>query len=587
MVQMRVTKNGATLAQTIGDSTEITSLAFSPDGKMLAASGAKSAMLCEAGTLRQVVRLIGGDWFGAGVAFSPDGKTLATCGAGAAVRFWDVRTGRPRGAGTTSAGGANSLAFSPDGKYLATGSVGDWSETTARLWDVVQGTPVRKFEGHDGSVLQVAFTAGGNKMVTAGGDGTLRVWDAGSGKELDQVPFRARLLGISSDGKILTAVGTQQHAQGYQTTFLVWDMAAKKELVRRKEPIVQPVVRLSPNCKLYAAADGEALRMCEVVTGRPQLVLKVPGPAGERTLLPEVAMSADGRFLAAVSFTSTRLAKAAATSQHFLHLWEMSSGQEIATLPTGPTRLGTLALSDNGCFVVGSSEGGIRVWDLASLRLAHEYLTPPSLPTGLVFAPRGDRLASTHPDSTTLVWDLAPAREAARVAAPKVDASMLPGFWDDLSGDAPKAQRAAWVFASGGAQAVALLRARLRPVPEEKLRLVEKLVAELNSEKFSVREKASKDLESIGDAAEPALLKALAADPSLEVRRRVQTLLSRLTVVRSPETLRTLRAIQALERIGSAEAREVLERLGQGAVLARETVESRAALARLRSSAEK
>jgi hypothetical protein len=269
-----------------------------------------------------------------------------------------------------------------------------------------------------------------------------------------------------------------------------------------------------------------------------------------------------------------------------IHVWEMSSGQEVATLPTGTVRLGTLALSDDGRFAAGSAEEVIRVWDTVSGTPVHRFPEAASMTQALVFAPRGDRLASAHADGTTLLWDLAPAREAVRLAAPKLDAEKLSGLWDDLAAEAPNGQRASWALATGGEPAVELLRQRLRPVPEEKLRQVAKYVADLSSDKFSVREKASRELENLIDVAEPALLKVLTAGPTLEVRRRVETLLARTTVVRSPETLRALRAIQALEQVGSAEARQVLERMTQGAAQARETVEARAALERLRRAEE-
>jgi RNA polymerase sigma factor (sigma-70 family) len=581
-VQLWTAKDGRLLGRTIGEDEEITSVAFSPDGKVVAAAGAKSAMICDVGTFRFVRRFVGGDWFGAGVAFSPDGKTLASCGAGAAVRFWDVATGRARGIGFASSGGANSLAFSPDGKQLATGSIGDWAERTVQLWDAASGKPGRKFAGHDGSVLQVAFTPDGQNMVTTGGDGTVRVWDTTSGQEMDKLSFRARLVGMSADGKTLTAVSTGPQGRANQTTFLVWDMTAHKERMRRNETSTAPVLGLSADNRLYATADGTSVRLNEVTTGRLRILLKVPGDADQRALLPAVAFSADGRFLAAVSLGRADRARPDVTPQSFIHIWEISSGQEVATMSAGTVRLGAIALSDDGRFVAGSAEDDIRVWDMTSARQVHQFPAPPSRASALVLAPLNGRLASAQLDGTTLVWDLAPVLLSARLAAPKLEANQLPGLWDELKGEAAKAQKAAWALTSAGEPAVALLRQRLQPVPVEKLRQMEQYVADLNSDKFAVREKAGRELDTLGDMAETALRKALATGPSLEVRRRIEALLARITVVRSPETLRALRAIQALEWIGSVEARQVLEKMAQGAALARETLEASAALERLR-----
>ena len=91
-----------------------------------------------------------------------------------------------------------------------------------------------------------------------------------------------------------------------------------------------------------------------------------------------------------------------------------------------------------------------------------------------------------------------------------------------------------------------------------------------------------KQLEDLGNAAVPALRKALEKNPSLEVRRRLETLLSRQpSLVSSPETLRCLRAIQVLERIASKEAERFLAELARGMAYAPETLEAKAAQERL------
>jgi hypothetical protein len=107
-------------------------------------------------------------------------------------------------------------------------------------------------------------------------------------------------------------------------------------------------------------------------------------------------------------------------------------------------------------------------------------------------------------------------------------------------------------------------------------------VADLDHDQFAVREKAMAELEMLGEWAEPALRKILESDPSTETRRRVERLLEqldRLTVAGG--RLRTLRAIEVLEHIGTPEARRVLEMLAGGFSGSRVTREAKAALDRL------
>ena len=113
-------------------------------------------------------------------------------------------------------------------------------------------------------------------------------------------------------------------------------------------------------------------------------------------------------------------------------------------------------------------------------------------------------------------------------------------------------------------------------------KLLDKLIAQLDNSLFEVREKASQELEN-EHVAELSLRKALSAQqPSLEVRRRLERLVEKLEgPVTSPETLRALRALEVLEHIGTAEARQVLAGLAQGAPAAHLTEEAKASLDRL------
>ncbi len=109
-----------------------------------------------------------------------------------------------------------------------------------------------------------------------------------------------------------------------------------------------------------------------------------------------------------------------------------------------------------------------------------------------------------------------------------------------------------------------------------------RLLADLDGRKFVERERAVAELERLNFAAEPALRKALADKPSLEMRRRLEALLERLDPARSPERMRELRAVEALESVGSASAKEVLRSLAGGAAKSRLTEEAKAALVRFR-----
>jgi WD40 repeat protein len=175
-------------------------------------------------------------------------------------------------------------------------------------------------------------------------------------------------------------------------------------------------------------------------------------------------------------------------------------------------------------------------------------------------------------------WSASASAEAQQ--AERLD---LEALWTDLAGaDATVGYQAIWAFAAVPEQSVPFLKERLRPVPPPDRREVEQLLDDLQSPQFAVRDKATRELEKLAELAQPFLEAALKRDSSLEFRRRVEQLLSRLErAVMSPERLRQIRAAEALEYIGTDQARQLLGRLAQGFAGARLTSEAREALERL------
>jgi hypothetical protein len=109
------------------------------------------------------------------------------------------------------------------------------------------------------------------------------------------------------------------------------------------------------------------------------------------------------------------------------------------------------------------------------------------------------------------------------------------------------------------------------------------LIADLDATSFDQRERASKRLKELGDAAAPALHSAVRAAASVEQRRRIEELLAALATPAPPssDALRDLRAVALLERIGAPEARELLQTLAGGATESQKTKAARASMERL------
>jgi hypothetical protein len=189
-------------------------------------------------------------------------------------------------------------------------------------------------------------------------------------------------------------------------------------------------------------------------------------------------------------------------------------------------------------------------------------------------------LASGSKDTTALIWEVAGLlEEAPRLVSPQADD--LKDLRNNLAhANAAKAYQASWALVSARSDAVQFIQKLLRPVPSVDVRLA-RLIADLDNDSFQVRSKAVQELEGLGELAYPALQKVLEGKPSLEVRKRVEQILEKPEPPSSAEQLQALRAVEVLERIGTAEAREVLNSFANGASGARLTQEAKRSLERM------
>jgi hypothetical protein len=198
----------------------------------------------------------------------------------------------------------------------------------------------------------------------------------------------------------------------------------------------------------------------------------------------------------------------------------------------------------------------------------------------VAFSVSGQTLATGHANRTVEVWKTAALLKRSPPA--KIEAEQLLATWQALGGDARSAYLARRALIAAPELAVALLREQLKPQPQPDAERIAQWIAELNADPFKVRDKATQALEHWPELAEPPLRKALEGKPTLEVRRRVETLLEKFAADRpTGEVLRWLRAIAVLSAIGSSDAQAVLCPLTEGGSNLRIRQAAKAALERL------
>jgi WD40 repeat protein len=526
------------------------SLAFSPDGSKLAVGGYAEIRVRDVARGKHLRMLTiaaqtATPWRAPvnSLAWSPDGKMLASGGEDGRVRLWDVATGQELFPGQGNDTAPRALAYSPDGRLLASADDG-----TLRLWDPMTGALLRALP--QASTTSLAFSADGKGLIAGSRDGTVRLRDAATGKEISCVKGDAasRSVVLSPDGKVIATIGEHGNITRLwrsDTGKTVWRIEGDGSTNG-----MAGYIALSPDGNLLAVGGVEQdVTLYDIRTGKETCACE--RTAGSTCL----AFSPDGRTLVS------------GCDRGAVYFRDVATGKETQPpLEQGgeaPLLGGVLCLCfspDGRVLATGGRDRTVRLWELATRREIRRFAGHEETVTRLAFAPDGRTLASGGNDQLVLVWDRTGLLERGQLPVRAVDAEALVRLWDRLGDPDPaKAEPAVWALVAAPTQSVLFLAGRLRPVAPERLKQVPRWLADLDSDVFVVRERATRELAELGAAAEDALRQAQKRPPSPEVRQRVSGLPERLQKrVGSPEWLREMRSRLVLEQIGTPEARDVL-----------------------------
>jgi WD40 repeat protein len=387
---------------------------------------------------------------------------------------------------------------------------------------------------------------------------------------------------FTSDGKkIVTGdlkVSDLNNGPNTVTTRLtIWDAADGSRLGQTTVAgmLLRSLAVLPDNGKMLVGGNEGEIYLYDLDGGK--LLLSLAG-RGQRQRIT-FSLSADGKT---VISSLDRSAK----------LWDLLLGKEILSLEGHRRAVAAVAFSPDGRLVV--TAGGspyhpyevteprrIRFWDLFDGKEVAHFEGHTADVSSLAFSPDGACLVSGHRDSTVLVWDMKSLPPLPEHKANGVD---LASLWDALASAEPlKAHQAVWKLAAAPDKSLAFLKDRTSPVAVADPARLRRLIADFDSDDFKVRTAAFKEIEKSIDQAQSLLREVLKGNSSAEVRENVQKL-REPRYAPQPESLRCLRTIQVLERMGSPGARQLLEKLAAGAPTARETLDAKAALLRLSRS---
>lgn len=298
---------------------------------------------------------------------------------------------------------AYSVAFRPDGRLLASGS---W-DGTVKLWDVATGRELRTLAGHGWGVYKAFFSPDGRRLASSSRDGTVKLWDVRTGRNTrtiaaDRVAVKS--VAWSPDGRLLASSGNEGVVR-------LWDSRTGR-LVRElsharpgERADLVNVCLFSPDGKFVAARNWDAtLSLWEVRTGR-ETTLRLASPTAA---ISSMAFSPDGRLIAA------------ADDGPSIKFWEVPSGKPVRTLEDPPAKgfmaqIVALAFSPDGRTLAAGEarveeagrryDGRIKLWDLRAGRVAREARAHAMEPDMLAFSPDGRLLASGGADNAVKLWD--------------------------------------------------------------------------------------------------------------------------------------------------------------------------------------
>jgi RNA polymerase sigma factor (sigma-70 family) len=468
------------------------------------------------------------------IAFSPDGKTVAAARS-SGVMLWDLATGQPHPAAPDPLGDVYHLRFTDNDQSLLIASgdlaVRDWRsgrivrryedrrspnyvafgeaispderllavidlKEPIRLVDTRTGDDVRRLDG-PGFADPALFSPDGQRVFARCFNKSVRVWDTASGKLLHTFQAGENYSGdglcVSRDGELLGAI-TEEN-QG--TVVRIWNLKNGRKM---REFVMSPSG--APGRAGLFTPDGTRL----IVTGPPM----------------EGSPNANN-----------------------VRVLDLATGKERHFNGDGGPVL-AMALSPNGrTLATSGNDKSIRLWELASLTERHRFNVSDNVVYRLAFSANGRYLASAGAESPILVWD---------VLAPE-KSEKSENSWADLAGEPTVAFRAIRRLAASPDEALKVFRERLKPIPPPDKKKVEQWLADLDGPRFADREKASAELAKVADQIEERLRQVWSQTDSPEVRRRLERVLEQ--PVPPPERLRELRAIEVLERIDTPEARRI------------------------------
>ncbi|MEA5538634.1 WD40 repeat domain-containing protein [Limnoraphis robusta Tam1] len=366
----------------------IWSIAFSPDGKLLATAGEDfTIQLWDIQTGECLQTLNKHTNCVRCVSFTNSGKWLISGSEDRTLRIWDVQTGNCLQVFEGHQQQIWTLAIDANDDYIISGS----DDFTLKLWHLKTGQCLRTFQGHTDWIRSVVWSAEGEYIASGSIDKTVKLWDVKSGECLQT--FRGHRNGVFS---VVFIDNNQLASTGLDGTIKLWNIKSgrcRRTLFSHRK-LIAHIAFSSPENLLISAAEDQTLKLWDITTGACIRVVQA-----RVNWFSSVTFSPDGKILASGS------------EDRGVRLWDLETGK-CQPLWGHTDIVYTVAFhpnfrNENSLILAsGSGDQTIRLWDVKTGRCKAVLRGHQSTIMTVAFSPDGKILASGGWDETVKLWDV-------------------------------------------------------------------------------------------------------------------------------------------------------------------------------------